>query len=64
VLLVTHGAVFKGVLAHVLGLTTQFFLELRHTTILRLERRTIGASEVWALTHFLHAGAPLSGRPS
>jgi len=55
VLVVTHGAVFKGVLAHLLGFTTQFFLELRHTTCLRLQRRAVGTSEVWALTHFLHA---------
>jgi len=55
VLLVTHGAVFKGVLAHLVGLHTQFFLELRHTTCLRLERRRIGTSEVVAWTHFFHA---------
>jgi probable phosphoglycerate mutase len=54
VLLVTHGAVFKGVLAHLLGLHTQFFLDLRYTTTLRLERRRIGTSDVVALTHFLH----------
>jgi broad specificity phosphatase PhoE len=55
VLLVTHGAVFKGVLAHLLGLRTQFFLDLRHTTCLRLERRRVGTSDVVAWTHFLHA---------
>jgi len=55
VLLVTHGAVFKGVLAHLVGLHTQFFLDLRHTTCLRLERRLIGTSEVMAWTHFFHA---------
>lgn len=55
VLLVTHGAVFKGVLAHLVGLRTQFLLDLRHTTCLRLERRRIGTSEVIAWTHFLHA---------
>jgi broad specificity phosphatase PhoE len=55
VLLVTHGAVFKGVLAHLLGLTTQFFVDLRHTTLMRLDRRRIGTSEVVALTHLLHA---------
>lgn len=54
ILLVTHGAVFKGILAHLLGFSTQFFLDLRCGTCLRLERRTIGASEVVALTHFLH----------
>ena len=55
VLLVTHGAVFKGVLAHLVGLRTQFFLDLRHTTCMRLERRRIGTSEVVAWTHLLHA---------
>jgi broad specificity phosphatase PhoE len=55
VLLVTHGAVFKAVLAHLVGLKTQFFLDLRHTTCLRLERRRIGTSDVVAWTHFLHA---------
>lgn len=55
VLLVTHGAVFKGVLAHVLGLTTHFFLDLRHTTCLRLEARRVGTSSLHALTHLLHA---------
>jgi broad specificity phosphatase PhoE len=55
VLLVTHGAVFKGVLAHLVGLRTQFFLDLRHTTCMRLERRRIGTSDVVAWTHFLHA---------
>ncbi len=55
VLLVTHGAVFKAVLAHLVGLRTQFFLDLRHTTCMRLERRRIGTSDVVAWTHFLHA---------
>jgi broad specificity phosphatase PhoE len=55
VLLVTHGAVFKGVLAHLVGLRSQFFLELRNTTLMRLERRRIGTSEVVAWTHLLHA---------
>jgi broad specificity phosphatase PhoE len=55
VLLVTHGAVFKGVLAHLVGLRTHFFLELRNTTCLRLERRRIGTSDVVAWTHFFHA---------
>lgn len=55
VLLVTHGAVFKGVLAHLVGLKTQFFLDLRNTTCLRLERRRIGTPDVVAWTHFLHA---------
>jgi len=55
VLLVTHGAVFKAVLSHLLGLRTQFFLDLRHTTCMRLERRRIGTSDVVVWTHFLHA---------
>ena len=55
VLLVTHGAVFKGVLAHLVGLRTQFFLDLRNTTCLRLERRRIGTSDVVTWTHLLHA---------
>jgi broad specificity phosphatase PhoE len=55
ILLVTHGAVFKGVLAHLVGLRSQFFLELRNTTCLRLERRPVGSSEVVAWTHLLHA---------
>ncbi|MGH7163545.1 MAG: histidine phosphatase family protein [Planctomycetota bacterium] len=55
VLLVTHGAVFKGVLAHLLGLRAQFFLDLRHGTTMRLERRRVGAGAVIALTHHLHA---------
>ena len=32
ILIVTHGAVFKGVLAHVLGLRTPYFLDLRNGT--------------------------------
>jgi broad specificity phosphatase PhoE len=55
VLLVTHGAVFKGVLAHLVGLRSQFFLDLRNTTCMRLERRRVGTSEIVAWTHFLHA---------
>jgi len=55
VLLVTHGAVFKAVLVHLVGLRTQFFLDLRHTTCLRLERRRIGTSDVVVWTHFFHA---------
>ena len=51
ILLVTHGAVFKRVIAHLLGLDSQFFLELRHGTCLRLSRR----GPVWAWTHHLHA---------
>jgi len=54
ILLVTHGAVFKGVLNHLLGFHTQFFLDLRYCTCLRVERRRIGTSEVIALTHFFH----------
>ena len=54
-LLVTHGAVFKGVLAHLMGFHTQFFLELRNATCLRLERRRIGRSEIMAWTHLVHA---------
>jgi len=55
ILLVTHGAVFKGVLAHLVGLRTQFFLDLRNTTCMRLERRRIGTSDICAWTHLLHA---------
>jgi probable phosphoglycerate mutase len=55
VLLVTHGAVFKGVLAHLLGLGTRFLLDLRHTTCMRLERRRVGGTELVAWTHLLHA---------
>jgi broad specificity phosphatase PhoE len=55
VLLVTHGAVFKGVLAHLMGLRTQFFLDLRNATCMRLERRRIGTSEIFQWTHLLHA---------
>ena len=55
VALVTHGAVFKGVLAHLLGFSTQFFLDLRNATCMRLERRRIGTSEVMAWTHLVHA---------
>jgi broad specificity phosphatase PhoE len=55
VLLVTHGAVFKGVLAHLVGLREQFFLDLRNTTLMRLERRRVGTSEVVVWTHLLHA---------
>jgi broad specificity phosphatase PhoE len=62
VLLVTHGAVFKAVLAHLMGLKSQFFLDLRHTTCLRLERRRIGTSDVVAWTHFLHAEEWGAGR--
>lgn len=55
VLLVTHGAVFKGVLAHLVGLRSQFFLELRNTTCMRLERRRVGTGDVVAWTHLVHA---------
>ena len=55
ILLVTHGAVFKGVLAHLLGLRTPYFLDLRNGTCMRLEKRRIGTTDVMALTHFLHA---------
>jgi len=55
VLVVTHGAVFKGVLARLMGLRTQFFLDLRNATCMRLERRRIGTSEVFQWTHLLHA---------
>jgi broad specificity phosphatase PhoE len=55
VLLVTHGACFKGVLANLAGLRTPFFLDLRNSTVMRLERRRIGTSDVFAWTHFLHA---------
>jgi broad specificity phosphatase PhoE len=55
VLLVTHGAVFKAALAHLVGLRSQFFLDLRNGTCMRLERRRIGTSDVVAWTHLLHA---------
>ncbi len=55
VLLVTHGAVFKIVIAHLLGLDTHFYLELRNGTCLRLSRRETSAGPVWAWTHHLHA---------
>jgi broad specificity phosphatase PhoE len=55
VLLVTHGAVFKGVLFHLLGFRPPYFLDLRCGTCLRLARRTIAGAEVLAFTHFLHA---------
>ena len=55
ILIVTHGAVFKGVLAHLLGLRTPYFLDLRNDTCMRLDRRRIGTTDVMALTHFLHA---------
>lgn len=51
VLLVTHGAVFKAVLAHLVGLRARLLLDLRNGTCLRLERR----GGAFALTHFLHA---------
>ena len=47
VLLVTHGAVVKGVLAHVLGLRSRYRLDLRNGTVVRL------AGSTW--THLLHA---------
>jgi broad specificity phosphatase PhoE len=55
VLLVTHGAVFKGVLRHLLGFRPPYFLDLRCGTCLRLARRTIAGAEVFAFSHFLHA---------
>ncbi len=55
VLLVTHGAVFKIVLAHLLGLDSHFFLELRNGTCMRLSTRETGNGLVWAWTHHLHA---------
>lgn len=55
ILLVTHGAVFKSVLAHLLGLDSHFLLELRNATCMRLSRRETGKSPVWAWTHHLHA---------
>ena len=56
VVLVTHGAVFRGVLAHLLGFTSQYFLELRNGTCLRLARTRVGAHETLSLTHLVHAG--------
>jgi len=56
VLLVTHGAVFKGVLHHLLGFPTRFLLELRNDTCLRIARRRIGGTDALALTHLFHAG--------
>ncbi len=53
VLLVTHGGVFKAVLAHLLALPTNFFLDLQYSSILRLVRKKIGAQEVWAWSHFM-----------
>lgn len=51
VLVVTHGATFKAVLAALLGLETRYFLDLRNASCLRLVRR----DPIWALTHFMHA---------
>lgn len=55
ILLVTHGAVFKSVLAHLLGLDARFFLELRNGTCMRLSTRETSNGPVWAWTHHLHA---------
>jgi broad specificity phosphatase PhoE len=51
VLIVTHGCVFKAALAHLLGLSGRYWLELRCGTCMRLVRRGAG---VHALTHLLH----------
>lgn len=55
VLLVTHGAVFKGVLRHMLGFRPPYFLDLRCASCLRLARRSFAGAEVVAFSHFLHA---------
>ena len=55
VLLVTHGGVFKAVLAHLLDFPSDYFLGLRPGTCLRLAQKRRGASEVMALTHLMHA---------
>ncbi|MEE8106398.1 MAG: histidine phosphatase family protein [Planctomycetota bacterium] len=55
VLLVTHGGVFKAILAHLLDLSSDYFLGLRPGSCLRLALKRRGASEVMALTHLMHA---------
>jgi len=56
VVLVTHGAVFKAAMAHLLGIRPGFWLDLRPASILRLERVAAGSGELWSLTHLLHPG--------
>jgi len=56
VLLVTHGGVFKAILAHLLGLSSDYFLGLRTGSCMRLAKKRRGASEVMAWTHLMHAG--------
>ena len=50
VLLVTHGCVFKAVLAHLLDLKGRYWLGLRYGTCMRVEEKRPG---VHALTHLL-----------
>lgn len=50
VLLVTHGCIFKAVLAHLLGLTGRYWLGLQYGTSMRIEEKRPG---VHALTHLL-----------
>lgn len=56
VLLVTHGGVFKAILASLLGLSSDYFLGLRTGSCMRLARKKRGASDLMALTHLMHAG--------
>lgn len=50
VLIVTHGCVFKAVLAHLLGLDGRYWLGLEYGTCMRLAEKRPG---VHALTHLL-----------
>ena len=54
-LLVSHGAVFKAVLKHLLGMQPDWLLDLRMCTALRLrEKRTAGGPR-WAFSGLYHA---------
>lgn len=52
VLLMTHGGVFKAVLAHLLGIPTNFYLDLHYASVMRLVRKRIGSGDIWAWSHY------------
>ncbi len=55
VLLVSHGAVFKAVLNHLLGMSPDWLLDLRMCTVLRLRQKRTAGGRAWAFSELLHA---------
>ena len=54
-LLVSHGAVFKAVLYHLLGMKPDWLLDLRMCTVLRLREKRTAGGRAWAFGELLHA---------